>query len=169
MRYNGEKSVPEGFTEKEKEEIEATVRELEHQLAFFEEFGENAFLVWKRLNEKRGFKKGKYLIKKYKIEGDDITAVKRLIKAYVDDDPKRTARPDIRIEDDKLIVESTGFCPLIESAKILKIDMKYTCPYSTRPYFLALCRAVNPSVKYKNLKWRLKGDKICREIFWIEE
>lgn len=169
MRYNGERKIPEGFNEREKEEIEAMIRELEHQFAFVKEFGENALKIWKRINEERGFKKGKYLMDKYGIKGMDINAVKKLIEAYVDDDPGRTAKPDIRLEGGKLIIESTGFCPLIESAKILGIDMGYTCPYSTRPYFLAMCKAVNPNVKHKNTKWRAKGDEVCQEIFWIEE
>lgn len=169
MRYNGERKIPEGFSEREKEEIEAMIRELEHQFAFVEEFGENALKTWKRINEERGFKKGKYLIDKYGIKGHDINTVRKLIEAYVDDDPGRTAKPDIRLEDGKLIIESNGFCPLIESAKILGIDMGYTCPYSTRPYFLAICKAVNPNVKHKNTKWRAKGDEVCQEIFWIEK
>jgi len=169
MRYEGKRKIPEGFSQREREEIEAMIREFEHQFAFVEEFGESALKVWKRINEERGYKKGEYLKEKYSIEGDDINAVKRLIEAYVDDDPGRTARPVIKLEGDKLIIESSGFCPLIISAKILDIDMSHTCPYSTRPYFLAMCKAVNPNVKHKNTKWRAKGDEICQEIFWIEE
>ncbi|UCE36506.1 MAG: hypothetical protein JSW00_13435 [Thermoplasmata archaeon] len=168
LRYDGESKIPDGYTDKEKEEIETTIREFEHQFAFVEEFGESALTIWKRINEERGFKKGKFLIKKYGIEGDDIQAVKRLIEAYIEDDPGRTAKPDIMIKKGKLIIESNGFCPLIISAKILKIDMKYTCPYSTRPYFLAMCRAVNQKVKHKNTKWRAEGEKVCQEVFWIE-
>lgn len=169
MRYSGESKIPEGLTEKEEKDLEETLREFEHEFAFFEKFGEKALLIWKELNERRGYKKGEYLREKYKIEGSGINAVARLIESYMDDDPERTARPDIEVQGDRLIVESTGFCPLLESAKILDIDMKYTCPYSTRPYFLAMCRAVNPNVKHRNTKWRAKGDKVCQEIFWIEE
>jgi hypothetical protein len=169
MRYEGKRKIPEGFSQREREEIEAMIREFEHQFAFVEEFGESALKVWKRINEERGYKKGEYLKEKYGIEGDDINAVKRLIEAYVDDDPGRTARPEIKLEGDKLVIESKGFCPLIESAKILEIDMSHTCPYSTRPYFLAMCKAVNPNVKHKNTKWRAKVDDVCQEIFWIEE
>ena len=169
MRYEGEKRIPEGFNQREREEIEATIREFEHQFAFVEEFGESALKVWKRINEERGFKKGEYLLDKYGIDGHDIMAVKRLITAYMDDDPGRTARPEIKIEGDKIIIESSGFCPLIESAKILDIDMNLTCPHSTWPYFFAMCKAVNPKVKHKNTKWRAKGDEVCQEIFWIEE
>jgi hypothetical protein len=169
LRYEGERKIPEGVSRREREEIEATIKEFEHQFAFVEEFGESALKVWKRINEERGIKKGKYLIQKYGIEGDDINAVKKLIEAYVEDDPGRTAKPEIKLEGDKLVIESKGFCPLIESAKILEIDMSQTCPYSTRPYFLAMCKAVNPNVKHKNTKWRAKGDDVCQEIFWIEE
>lgn len=169
MRYEGERKIPEGFSQREREEIEATIREFEHQFAFVEEFGESALKVWKRVNEERGFKKGEYLIEKYNIDGKGIKAVKKLIEAYIDDDPGRTAKPEIKLENDKLIIESSGFCPLIISAKILDIDMSQTCPYSTRPYFLPMCKAVDPKVKHKNTKWRVKGDDICQEIFWIEE
>ncbi|UCF07605.1 MAG: hypothetical protein JSW28_08145 [Thermoplasmata archaeon] len=168
MRYEGDAAIPEGFTEDERRDIEETLREFTHQFAMVEQFGDEALLVWKRLNEERGYRKGKYLIDKYEIEGTDIHTVKMLIQAYFDDDPKRTARPDIDIEDDKIIISSSGFCPLIETAKILKLDMSYMCPYSTRPYFLSMCRAVNPKVRHKTTKWRALGDDICREIFWIE-
>ena len=169
MRYGGERIIPKGYSEKERKEMEDTIREFEYQFAFVDEFGEEALKVWKRINEERGFKKGKYLIDRYRIEGKDINAVKRLIEAYLDEDPERTARPRITSEGNKLIIESTGFCPLIESARILGIDMDFACPYSTRPYFLAMCKAVNPKVKHKNTKWRAKGDDVCQEIFWIEE
>ena len=169
MRYEGERNFPEGLSKKQTEEIEAMIRELEHQFAFVREYGESALGIWRKINEERGLNKGKYLIQKFGIEGEDLNAVKKLIEAYVDDDPERTARPEIKIEGDKLIIESSGFCPLIISAKILGIDMSHTCPYSTRPYFLAMCRAVNPNVKHKNMKWRAKGDDVCQEIFWIEE
>lgn len=169
MRYEGERRIPDGFSEREKREIQETIKEFEHQFAFVDEFGESALSVWKRINEERGREKGLYLKEKYKIEGQDIKAVKKLIEAYLKDDPGRTALPKIWLEDDKLIVESIGFCPLLESAKILGIDMSHTCPYSTRPYFLAICRVVNPNVKHKNTKWRAKGDEVCQELFWIEE
>lgn len=168
MRYDGDLRIPDGFSEKEKEEIEDTIREFEHQFAFMDEYGKDALKVWKKVNEKRGLKKGRYLIEKYGITGSDLSSVKRLIEAYVDDDPERTAKPDIRLEGDRLILESSGFCPLIVTAKIINIDMNFTCPYSTQPYFLAMCRAVNPKVNHKNSKWRAKGDEVCQEIFWIE-
>ncbi len=169
MRYGGEMKIPECYSEKERKAIEEMVREFEHQFAMVEEFGESALKVWKRINEERGYKKGKYLIQKYGIEGEDIKAVKELIEAYIEDEPERTSGPEIRLEGHRLIITSTGFCPLIESAKIMDIDMAYTCPYSTRPYFLAMCRAVNPNVKHKNTRWRAQGDEVCEEIFWIEE
>lgn len=169
MRYDSDRKIPDGFTEKEKEEIKDTIKEFEHQFAFVEKFGEEALEVWKRINEERGLKKGKYLVEKYDIKGNDLKAVKELIEAYLNEDPERTARPKIELEKDKLIVESVGFCPLIISAKMLDIDMDHTCPYSTRPYFLAMCRAVNPKVMHRNTKWRAKGDSVCEEEFWIEE
>jgi hypothetical protein len=168
LRYDGDLRIPDGFSKKEREEIEDTIREFEHQFAFFDEYGEDALKIWKKVNENRGLKKGRYLIKKYRITGSDLSSVKRLIEAYLDDDPERTAKPEIKLEGDRLILESYGFCPLIVTAKIINIDMDFTCPYSTRPYFLAMCRAVNPKVNHKNSKWRAKGDEVCQEIFWIE-
>jgi hypothetical protein len=169
MRYGGEMEIPDVYSEKERKDIEETMREFEHQFAMVEEFGEDALKVWKRINEERGYKKGEYLKEKYGIEGKDLEAVKKLIEVYIGDESERTSAPEIRLEDDRLIITSTGFCPLIESAKILDINMAYTCPYSTRPYFLAMCRAVNPNVKHKNTRWRAKGDEVCQEIFWMEE
>lgn len=169
LRYSCEREIPEGYTEKERKEIEDTIGEFEYQTAFFEEFGEKALKVWKRINEERGYKKGEFLKEKYGIEGDDLGAVKRLIEAYLDEDHERTSRPKIRLEGDKLVIESSGFCPLLESAKLMDMDVDHTCPYSTRPYYLAMCRAVSPKVRHKNTKWRAKGDESCQEIFWIEE
>ena len=168
MRYDGDLRVPDGFSEKEREEIEDTIREFEHQFAFVDEYGKDALKVWKNANEKRGLTKGRYLIEKYGITRNDLSSVKRLIEAYIDDDPERTAKPEVRLEGDKLILVSSGFCPLIVTAKIINIDMNYTYPYSTQPYFLAMCWAVNPKVNHKNSKWRAKGDEVCQEIFWIE-
>jgi hypothetical protein len=168
LRYDGDLRVPAGFSEKERVEIEDTIREFEHQFAFVDEYGKGALKVWMNVNEKRGLEKGRYLKEKYGIIGSDLSSVKRLIEAYVDDDPERTAKPNVRLEGDRLILESSGFCPLIVTAKIINIDMSFTCPYSTQPYFLAMCRAVNPKVNHKNSKWRAKGDEVCQEIFWIE-
>ena len=168
MRYGGEKKIPDTFSEQERKDIEEIIRELEHQFAMVEEFGEDALKVWRRINEERGYNKGKCLKEKYGIEDKDIEAVKKLIEAYLGDEPERTSKPEIRLEGEELIITSRGFCPLIESVKILDIDMFKTCPYSTRPYFLAMCRAVNPNVKHRNAKWRTKGDEVCQEIFWIE-
>ncbi len=169
MRYDGMRKIPEGYSQREREEVEETIKEFEHQFAFVEEFGKGALKVWKRINEKRGHQKGRYLIEKYGIEGADINTVQKIIEAYMDDDPGRTARPEIWREGDKLIIESRGFCPLLESARILKIDMAHTCPYSTRPYFHAMCKAVNPNVRHKNTAWRAQDDEVCQEMFWIEE
>jgi hypothetical protein len=168
MRYEGDWEIPKKYNEQQKKEIEDTIKECEHQFAMVDEFGEKALSIWKNINEKRGHAKGRYLMEKYDIRGTDIRSVEKLVLAYLDDDPGRTARPRVWLEDEKLMVESDGFCPLIETAKILRLDMSYTCPYSTRPYFLAMCRAVNPKVKHKNTKWRAFGDEVCREIFWIE-
>ena len=168
MRYSGNWNVPETFTEQQKREIEETIREFEHQFAMVEEFGDDALLVWKKVNEERGYNKGKYLIEKHGIKGDDIRAVKQLVETYFDEDPDRTARPKITLEEDTLTVTSFGFCPVMETVKILDLDAEHTCPFSTRPYFLAMCRAVNPGIKHKNTKWRTKGDEICQEMFWIE-
>ena len=168
MRYGSDWHIPETFTEQQRQEIEETIREFEHQFAMVEEFGEDALLVWRKINEERGYKKGKYLVQRYGITGNDMEAVGQLIKTYLDEDPDRTARPNITLEGDTLTITSSGFCPMIETANIMNINMVHTCPFSTRPYFLAMCRAVNPCIKHKNTKWRTKGDKTCQEIFWIE-
>jgi hypothetical protein len=169
LRYDGDKKIPEGFTPKEKEEIEETIKEFEHQFAFVGRFGADALDVWKKINEERGFKKGKFLVKKYGIKGNDLEAVKKLIEAYLKEDPERTAQPTIELKGNELTIESQGFCPILISAKMLNINMDNTCPFSTRPYFLAMCRAVNPKIQHKNTKWRAKGDDVCKESFWIEE
>jgi hypothetical protein len=108
LRYDGDLRIPDGFSKKEREEIEDTIREFEHQFAFFDEYGEDALKIWKKVNENRGLKKGRYLIKKYRITGSDLSSVKRLIEAYLDDDPERTAKPEIKLEGDRLILESYG-------------------------------------------------------------
>jgi hypothetical protein len=100
LRYDGDLRVPAGFSEKEREEIKDTVREIEHQFAFVDVYGEGALEVWKKVSEERGLKKGRYLIEKYGITGSDLSSVKRLIEAYVYDDPERTTKPDIRLEGD---------------------------------------------------------------------
>jgi len=168
MRYGSQWSIPETFTEKQRQEILETIKEFEHQFAMVEEFGEEALLVWKKINEERGYKKGKYLVEKHGITGNGLDAVRQLIEAYLDEDAERTARPEISLEGDILTITSSNFCPIIETAKIMNLNMAHTCPFSTRPYFLAMCRAVNPGIKHKNAKWRTKGDRTCQEIFWIE-
>ena len=152
LRYDGERKIPDGFSKREKEEIEETIKEFELQSAFIEKYGEGALKVIRRINEDRGFKKGKYLIEKYRIEEKDIGALKKLIEAYLEDDPERTAKPKVWLEGENLIIESSGFCPLIESARVMDIDLNHACPFSTRPYFLAMLRALNPDVKHKNTK-----------------
>jgi hypothetical protein len=169
IRYEGESCIPNKFNQKEKEEIQSTIREFEYQEAFSKEFGKKSLNIIKEINEKRGMQKGKYLIKKYDIKGKDILAVKELMQAYFDEDPSRSAKPEIILREDKLIIESNGFCPILESIKIMGIDKHHTCPYSTRPYIHAMLRAANKNVHHKNTKWRALGDKICQEIFWIEE
>jgi hypothetical protein len=168
MRYEGDWEIPNGCSESQRKEIEEMIKEFEHQFAMVDEFGTKALLVWKKINMERGYAKGRYLIEKYGIKGTDLKAVEELVNAYLDDDPDRTAKPKVWVVDEKLFVESKGFCPLIETAKILRLDMSYTCPYSTRPYFHAMCRAVNPKVMHRNTKWRAEGDEVCQEIFWIE-
>jgi hypothetical protein len=168
MRYGSNWSIPDSFTDKQKREIEETIKEFEHQFAMVEKFGEDTLLVWKKINEERGYNMGKYLMGKYEITGSDMEAVKQLIEAYLHEDPERTAQPEISLEGDVLTITSSGFCPIIETANIMDINMAHTCPFSTRPYFLAMCRALNPGIKHKNAKWRTKGDTTCQEIFWIE-
>ena len=88
---------------------------------------------------------------------------------YLPGEPRENCHAGVvRIEEDKLVISSHDFCPLIESAKILNIDMTYTYPFSTHPYFHAVLRELNPKVEYKNTKWRAADDTACQEIFWIE-
>ena len=169
MRYQGESRISKEFNKKEKEEIECAIRDFEYQEAFTKKFGKESLNVIKEINEKRGMQKGIYLIKKYSIEGKDILAVKELMQVYFDEDPERTARPKIKLKDKTLIIESNGFCPNLESAKILGMNKNHTCPYTTRPYVHAMLRAVNPNVHHKTTQWRAQGDEICQEIFWIED
>jgi hypothetical protein len=58
VRYNGDLRIPDGFSQKERKEIEDTIREFEHQFAFVDKYGEDALKIWKKVNEKRGSKKG---------------------------------------------------------------------------------------------------------------
>ena len=57
MRYGSDWNIPERFTEQQRQEIEETIREFEHQFAMVENFGEDALLVWRKINEERGYKK----------------------------------------------------------------------------------------------------------------
>jgi hypothetical protein len=152
------------LTKKQMEVVQAWLPAVGLVTAYYKKFGEDGLQVAKEFFTQFGMIEGENIKKSLKIKKTDANAVAAVLNASL----KPLAMSAIcKVEGNKVIAETDGFCPIMEAVKMLNAPWDKIDVYCSWPAFGAMGRAVNPNAKIDVVKARHKGDKTCKHVFTI--
>jgi hypothetical protein len=133
-------------------------------MAYYRRFGESALQVAKEFFTQLGKMMGENSKSALKTTGTDAKSVAAVLNASL----MQIAMPAIcKVEGNKVIAETDGFCPIMEAVKMLKAPWDKIDTYCSWPAFGAIALSVNPNAKMEIVTTRHKGDKTCKHVFTI--
>ena len=153
-----------GLTKEQMAAVQVQMPVIGLMMAYYSRFGEDAFQVAKEYSAQLGKMMGENIKSSLNITGTDANAVAAVLNAFL----MQFAMPAIcKVEGNKVIAETEGFCPVMEVVKMLnapwdKIDVCYSWPA-----FGAMALAVNPNAKIEVVEARHRGDKSCKHVFTV--
>jgi len=134
------------------------------QMAYYNRFGEDAFQVATEFAAQTGKMMGENIKRNLNITGTDTSAVAAVLDAHV----MEFGMPAIcRVEGNKVIAETEGFCPVMEAVKMLNAPWDKVDVCFTWPMFAGTAHAVNPDAKLEVLEARHRGDKSCKHVITV--
>jgi len=152
------------LTKKQMDAVQAQLPVIGLIMAYYKKFGEDAFQVAKEYFAQFGKMQGENSKKSLKITRTDANAVAAVLNACL----MQIEMPGIcKVEGNKVIAETDGFCPIMEAVKILNAPWDKIDVYCSWPAFGEMARAVNPNAKIDVVEARHKGDKSCKHVFTI--
>jgi hypothetical protein len=152
------------LTKEQMSAVQAQLSAIGLIMAYYSRFGEDALQVAKGYFTQLGKIQGENSKNSLKITRTDANAVAAVLNACL----KRIEMPAIcKVEGNKVIAETDGFCPIMEAVKMLNAPWDKIDNYCSWPAFGAMARAVNPNVKIDVVSARHKGDKTCKHVFTI--
>ena len=129
---------------------------------FYEKFKDKPREEIIKFSFNQGLALGRDVIKQLGIKGNDEKAIAAVLREVLKDEP--TAKI-IRVEEGKVLLRNSGFCPLMTAALSLGLPWTWLCEVLGWPFFHGLASAVNPRIDLKMIKRRAKGDPYCDHLF----
>lgn len=120
----------------------------------------------RKVSYEQGLFVGRSTKERLGIEGDDIQAVAKVLKAILRGEPTAMILTDGK---DRVLLRNSGFCPLMTACLSMNLPWTWLCSALGWPFFHGLTSAVNPKVNLTMTKRREKGDPHCEHIFEIGE
>jgi hypothetical protein len=62
----------------------------------------------------------------------------------------------VKINNNKIMIESRNFCPYLEACKILGLDTRYVCKVIVEPSIQKVCKAINSKLDFNRNYERLR-------------
>jgi hypothetical protein len=149
---------------KQMEAVQAQVPAIGLIMAYYSKFGEDALQVAKEYFTQFGKMLGENAKKSLKLTKTDANAVAAVLNECL----KQFEMHGIcKVEGNKIIAETKGFCPIMEAVKMLNAPWDKIDVYCSWPAFGEMARAVNPNAEIDVVEARHKGDKSCKHVFTI--
>jgi len=133
-------------------------------MAYYQRYGEDAFQVAKGFSTQLGKMMGDNAKKALNITGTDAQAIAAVANAALS---QLGMTGVCRVEGNKVIAETDGFCPIMEAVKMLNAPWNKIDEVCAWPAFGALGASVNPNVKIDIVTARHRGDKSCKHVFTV--
>ncbi len=112
-----------------------------------------------------GAEHGLAILKQLNIEGNDVNALKELLKAVVGFDPLVS----FEVDDEGLHLRSMGFCTLMTTCLSLNLPWGWMCQNLGRSFFKGMASLIDPSFDVTIPLSRYKGDPFCDHIFKLTQ
>lgn len=76
----------------------------------------------------------------------------------------------VKINDNKIMIESRNFCPYLEACNILGLDTKYVCKVILEPSIQKVCKKINPKLNFSRNYEKLRPNaSFCEEHIELNE
>jgi len=123
-----------------------------------------SFISERRLN---WFKENKGILKKYHNLPPEEKAYRIIFFDHMKINPRYSKM--IRVNKNKIKIESSNFCPYLEACKELKLDVKMICKKIGEPSINKLCEMINRRLKFsRNYKKLRPFHTFCEEYIEIK-
>jgi len=126
------------LTKEQKGFVQARAESVGLVMSYYSKFGEDAFDMAKSYYAQAGKMLGEDLKRSMKIEGNDANAVAAALNAFL---VSVSVMPEAaRMEENKVICENEGFCPVLEAVKMLNAPWEKVCVNCSWPMFEGVAR-----------------------------
>ena len=135
-----------------------------YMLANYKKFGDEALKVANDYFFGIGQSMGQNIRAKIGVKGTDANAVAAVMNAFFG---RMGMKGNIKVDGNKVIVETAAFCPNMEAVRIMKAPWETVCRNYSWPGFLGLAAAVNPKVTMDVPESRIYGKNRCLHVVTV--
>lgn len=97
------------------------------------------------------------------IQGDDLEAIAAILNAAM----KAVMAGSSRIEENRVIMLNTGFCPIMRASMSLGLPWEWLDTSFAWPWLEGIVSNIRPDIKLTIQSARCRGDKACVHVFEI--
>jgi hypothetical protein len=112
-----------------------------------------------------GKETGQSLKQKYNRKGEGLESVAELLNDFM---RNVMEEPSARVEGNKVIIRSAGFCAIMRAALTLNIPWEWLDANYAWPSLHGIASTIIPDIKQKIPSARCRGDSACIHIFETE-
>ncbi len=135
-----------------------------YMLANYKKFGDDALKLAQKYFYELGMSTGQSIKQKMNIMETDASAVAMVMNVALE---QAGGFRGTRVEGNKVVGENTGFCPMMEAARILDAPWEIVCKNYSWRWFEGLAAAVNPHVTMEVPESRIWGKKRCFHVITV--
>ena len=153
------------LSEEQMRRVEPTMATIGYILANYKRFGDDALKVSSNYFYELGKSMGQSAKKKMGITQSDAQAVATVMSAMLGQDAGM--KSSVRVEGNKMILETAGFCPNMEAVRMMKAPWETVCRNYSWRVFEGLAAGVNPNVTMEVPESRIWGKNRCYHVMTV--
>jgi hypothetical protein len=147
--------------------VEPQMATIGYMLANYKKFGDDALEVARDYFYELGKSMGQSFKERMGVTESDANAVARVMGVVLEQvgGMKSGAGSKLKVEGNKVIAINTGFCPIMESVRIMNAPWETVCRNYSWRWLEGLAAGVNPDVTMEVPESRIYGkDRCCHVI-----
>jgi len=152
------------LNEEEMKFVEQQMGIIGYVLANYERFGEDALSIASKYFYELGKLTGQSAKRKMGITESDANAVAAVMRVVLE---QAGTKPIIRVEGDKVIIDNSEFCPVMEAVRIMNAPWETICRNYSWRWFEGVAAGVNPKVTMEVPESRIWGKNRCYHIIKV--
>jgi hypothetical protein len=131
---------------------------------FYEKY-ENNHTDARKVAREIGLGIGRQLLQRLNIQGGSLEAVAAVLNEF---QKEVQGEPNALVQDRKVIMRCTGFCPIMRTALTLNIPWKWLDDNFALPLVEGIASYIISDIKLRLPQMKSRGDSECLYIFEVE-